>query len=319
MSKIYESISELVGKTPLVRVKNYEKENGLKAKILVKLEYLNPAGSIKDRTALGMIEAAEKQGKITPGKSLIVESTSGNTGIALAAFAAAKGYNFRCYVQDGVSKERLQVMRAFGAEVHSFSSVPEYAAVKDEVGDDFIAVAHIIKESVLKKEPHAFFVDQDSNPVNPKTHYETTAQEIFDDTEGDVDAFVACTGTGGTATGVGKFFREKKPSAKIVAVQPQVDEGKITGVHNFTEVPSEFVPKVLDKSYFDEIVSTRYEDSKNAAQQLAKTEGILVGISSGAALWTATELAKKSEFFGKTIVVILADTGLRYLSTNLFE
>ena len=312
--RIFSSVTELVGNTPLVEVKNYEKLNNLKARLVVKLEYFNPESSVKDRIAL----TAEKKGLITPGKTTIVETTSGNTGIALAAFAAAKGYKFRVYIQDDVSIERKQVIKAFGAELINFSEVPEYMEVLNETGGDFVAGIKVLKEKVLAKQKDIFFVDQVSNPANPEAHYNTTAREIWADTDGEIDIFVACAGTGGTITGTGKFLKEKKPSVKIVGVQPKPDDVIITGVHNFTDVKKERVPAVLDRTYIDEVVTADPKNAFEAARTLAKTDGILVGISSGAALWTATELAKKDENAGKTIVVILPDTGLRYLSTDLF-
>ena len=317
--KIFTSITQLVGNTPLVELTNYEKKLGLKAKIYAKLEYFNPESSVKDRIALNMLETAEKQGLITPGKTTIVETTSGNTGIAVAAFAAAKGYKFVVYIQDEVSIERKQVIKAFGAKLINLSEVPEYTAVLNETGGDFVAGIKVLKEKVISKIENGFFIDQVSNPANPEAHYNTTAKEIWNDTDGELDIFVACAGTGGTITGTGKFLKEKNPSIKVVGVQPPVNDIIVTGVHNFTDVVKERVPQVLNKEYIDDVVTIVPDNALNAARLLAKTDGILVGISSGAALSVATDLAKKEENTGKEIVVILPDTGLRYLTTNLFS
>lgn len=317
--KIFTSITQLVGNTPLVELTNYEKKLGLKAKIYAKLEYFNPESSVKDRIALNMLETAEKQGLITPGKTTIVETTSGNTGISVAAFAAAKGYKFVVYIQDEVSIERKQVIKAFGAKLINLSEVPEYTAVLNETGGDFVAGIKVLKEKVISKIENGFFIDQVSNPANPEAHYNTTAKEIWNDTDGELDIFVACAGTGGTITGTGKFLKEKNPSIKVVGVQPPVNDIIVTGVHNFTDVVKERVPQVLNKEYIDDVVTIVPDNALNAARLLAKTDGILVGISSGAALSVATDLAKKEENTGKEIVVILPDTGLRYLTTNLFS
>ncbi|MBP5402757.1 MAG: cysteine synthase family protein [Treponema sp.] len=317
--KIFTSITQLVGNTPLVELTNYEKKLGLKAKIYAKLEYFNPESSVKDRIALNMLETAEKQGLITPEKTTIVETTSGNTGIAVAAFAAAKGYKFVVYIQDEVSIERKQVIKAFGAKLINLSEVPEYTAVLNETGGDFVAGIKVLKEKVISKIENGFFIDQVSNPANPEAHYNTTAKEIWNDTDGELDIFVACAGTGGTITGTGKFLKEKNPSIKVVGVQPPVNDIIVTGVHNFTDVVKERVPQVLNKEYIDDVVTIVPDNALNAARLLAKTDGILVGISSGAALSVATDLAKKEENTGKEIVVILPDTGLRYLTTNLFS
>ncbi|MBR1715349.1 MAG: cysteine synthase family protein [Treponema sp.] len=316
--KVYKSITQLVGNTPLVELTNYEKKLNLKAKIFAKLEYFNPESSVKDRIALNMLETAEKKGLITPGKTTIVETTSGNTGIAVAAFAAAKGYKFVVYIQDEVSIERKQVIKAFGAKLINLSEVPEYVEVLDETGGDFVAGIKVLKEKVIPKIENSFFIDQVSNPANPEAHYNTTAREIWNDTEGDVDIFVACAGTGGTITGTGRFLKEKKSSVKVVGVQPPVNDVIVTGVHNFTDVKKERVPQVLNKEYIDDVVTIVPDSAFEAARLLARTDGILVGISSGAALSVATDLAKSDENEGKNIVVILPDTGLRYLSTNLF-
>ena len=316
--KVYKSITQLVGNTPLVELTNYEKKLNLKAKIFAKLEYFNPESSVKDRIALNMLETAEKKGLITPGKTTIVETTSGNTGIAVAAFAAAKGYKFVVYIQDEVSIERKQVIKAFGAKLINLSEVPEYVEVLDETGGDFVAGIKVLKEKVIPKIENSFFIDQVSNPANPEAHYNTTAREIWNDTEGDVDIFVACAGTGGTITGTGRFLKEKKPSVKVVGVQPPVNDVIVTGVHNFTDVQKERVPQVLNKEYIDDVVTIVPASAFETARLLARTDGILVGISSGAALSVATDLAKSDENEGKNIVVILPDTGLRYLSTNLF-
>ena len=317
--KIHHSIEELVGNTPLVELDNYEKQEGLNAHIIAKVEYFNPIGSVKDRIALGMINDAEKKGLITPGKTTLVETTSGNTGIALAAFAAAKGYKIRIYIQDDVSIERKQVIKAFGAELVNFSEVPPLQKVLDETGGDFVAAIAALKKEVFSKEKDIFFLDQTANPANPASHVVTTGEEIWKDTDGKVDIFVACVGTGGTLSGVGKVLKEKGSKAKIVGVQAKLDQIEITGVHPFTGIPVERIPATLDQSIYDDAVTVDREDAYKAARKLAKSDGLLVGISSGAALHVATEYAKKPENKGKNIVVILPDTGLRYLSTPLFN
>ena len=327
MAKVYESISQLVGKTPLLEIKNYEKENNLEAKILVKLEYFNPNQSVKDRIALAMVEDAEKKGLLKPGYT-IVETTSGNTGIGLAAIAAAKGYKFRVYIQDNVSQERFQVIKAFGGETIKFSDEPVIAKALAESNGDFVAAIKAFREQVLSKEENIFFVDQVSNPANPGIHEATTGPEIWEDTDGDVDIFVANVGTGGTVSGTGKFLKSKNPDIKVVAIQPgpnslpseeNPEPEELTGVHPFEGVDKERVPSTMDLSIYDEKFEVETYQAFEAARKVAKTDGILIGTSSGAAIYAATELAKRPENKGKTIVAVLPDTGLRYLSTNLFK
>lgn len=328
MSGINKSITQLVGRTPLLEVVNYEKENKLDAEIVVKLEYFNPNQSVKDRIALAMIEDAEKKGLLKPGYT-IVETTSGNTGIGLAAIAAAKGYKFRVYIQDQVSEERFKVIKAFGGETIKLSENPVVAKTLEETGGDFVAAVKNLEEQVLAKEKNIFFVNQLSNPANPAIHRATTGPEIWEDTNGKVDIFVATAGTGGTITGTGEFLKSKNPDIQVVGVQPGPDslpsdehpepEREITGVHPFYGVPQEIVPDVLNGDIYDEVIEVEADEAYQAARQVAKTDGILVGTSSGAALFAATQLAKRPENKGKRIVVVSPDTGLRYLSTDLFE
>ncbi|MCM1507702.1 MAG: cysteine synthase family protein [Ruminococcus flavefaciens] len=327
MAKVYESITELVGRTPLLELTNYEKKHGLKAKILVKLEYYNPNQSVKDRIALAMIEDAEKKGLLKPSYT-VVETTSGNTGIGLAAIAASKGYKFRVYVQDQVSRERFQVIKAFGGETIKLSEVPAIAKVLEETDGDFIAAIKALREEVLSKEENIFFVDQTSNPANPAIHETTTGPEIWEDTDGNVDILVANVGTGGTVSGTGKYLKSKNPNIKVVAIQPGANSlpseenpepEEITGVHPFEGVPSERVPSTMNLNIYDEKFEAETIQAYQAAREIAKTDGILVGTSSGAAIYAATKLAERPENEGKTIVAVLPDTGLRYLSTNLFN
>ena len=324
---IHKSIAELVGKTPLLELTNYEKQHDLNARILVKLEYYNPNQSIKDRIALAMVEDAEKKGLLKPGDT-IVETTSGNTGIGLAAVAASKGYKFRVYIQDQVSAERFQVIKAFGGEIIRLSEEPVIAKTLEATGGDFIAAVKALKEQVLDKEEHVFFVDQCSNPVNPAIHEQTTGPEIWEDTNGDVDILVTNVGTGGAVSGTGKYLKSKNPELKVVAIQPGSHSlpspenpapEEIMGVHPFEGIPAESVPATMDMSIYDEKFEVETIEAYQAAREAAKTDGILVGTSSGAAIHAATELAKRPENKGKTIVAILPDTGLRYLSTNLFR
>ena len=327
MAKIYESITELVGKTPLLEIKNYEKRHNLQAKVLVKLEYYNPNQSVKDRIALAMVEDAEKKGLLKPGYT-IVETTSGNTGIGLAAIAATKGYKFRVYIQDQVSKERYQVIHAVGGETIKLSEELAIAKVLEETGGDFVAAIKALREEVLSKEKDIFFVDQISNPANPAIHETTTGPEIWEDTEGKVDIFVANVGTGGTVSGTGRYLKAKNPEIKIVAIQPgenslpsdaNPEPEEITGVHPFEGVPVERVPETMDLHIYDEKFEVEAVEAYRAAREVAKTDGILIGTSSGAAIYAATQIAKRPENEGKTIVAVLPDTGLRYLSTNLFN
>lgn len=328
MGKINQSIAELVGRTPLLQLNGYQKKHGIEADIIGKLEYFNPNQSVKDRIALSMVEDAEKKGLLKPGDT-IVETTSGNTGIGLAAIAAAKGYSFRVYVQDQVSEERFKVIRAFGGKAIKLTEEPAIAKTLAETNGDFIAAIKSLKEEVISKEENTFFVDQCSNPENPGIHKKTTGPEIWEDTDGKVDILVACVGTGGTISGTGAYLKEKNPDIKVVGVQPgpkslpspdvPLPEKEITGVHPFEGVPDNLLPPTLDRHIYDEYIAVEADDAHKTVREVAKTDGILVGESSGAALFAAEILAKRDENKGKKIVVILPDTGLRYLSTGLFD
>jgi len=316
-----------VGGTPLLELTNFQRRHHLEAKILAKLEYYNPNQSTKDRIALSMIEDAEKKGLLKPGDT-IVETTSGNTGIALAALAATRGYKFRVYIQDQVSEERSQVIRAFGGEVIRFSEEPALVEVMAQTDWDFVAVIHALKEKVFSKEKNIFFIDQTSNPANTWSHEQTTGPEIWTDTAGKIDVLVATVGTGGTISGAGKYLKAKNPNIQIVAIQPgddsvstalHPDVEEITGVHQFERIPLDRVPATMDLTVYDTMIEVETADAYAAAREVAKTDGILVGTSSGAAIHVAAQLAGKPENKGKTIVAILPDTGLRYLSTNLFN
>ena len=309
MSKIYTSADQLIGKTPLLELTHIEKKYGLKAKVLAKLEYFNPAGSVKDRIARKMLDDAEAAGKLTPD-SVIIEPTSGNTGIGLASVAAARGYRIIIVMPETMSVERRQLMKAYGAELVLTEGVKGMKGA-------------IAKADELAKEiPNSFVPGQFVNPSNPKAHYETTGPEIFEDTDGEVDIFVAGVGTGGTITGVGEYLKDKKPSVKIVAVEPETSAVLSTGVagaHKIQGIGAGFVPDVLDTKVYDEIIPVSNEAAFEAGKLIGKSEGVLVGISSGAAAYAAIELAKRPENEGKTIVVLLPDTGDRYLSTPLFQ
>lgn len=328
MGKINQSIAELVGRTPLLQLNGYDRLHNLGADIVGKLEYFNPNQSVKDRIALAMIEDAEDKGLLKSGDT-VVETTSGNTGIGLAAIAASKGYDFRVYVQDQVSEERFKVMKAFGAKTIKLTEEPSIAKTLEETNGDFVAAIKSLKENVLDKEEHVCFVDQISNPANPAVHRRTTGPEIWEDTDGKVDILVACVGTGGTVSGTGAYLKEKNPDIKIVAVQPGPDslpseehpepEEEITGVHPFDGVPKDIVPPTMDLNIYDEVIEVEALEAYQAAREVAKTDGILIGTSSGAALYAATKLASRPENKGKRIVAIFPDTGLRYLSTNLFN
>ena len=308
MSKIYTSADQLIGKTPLLELTHIEKKCGLKAKILAKLEYFNPAGSVKDRIAKAMIDEAEKSGKLK-ADSVIIEPTSGNTGIGLAAVAAARGYRIIIVMPETMSVERRQLMKAYGAEL-----------VLTE-GAKGMKGAIAMAEELSKEIQNSFIPGQFVNPANPKAHFETTGPEIYADTDGEVDIFVAGVGTGGTVTGVGQYLKSKNPKVKVVAVEPAssaVLSGKPSGAHKIQGIGAGFVPDVLDTAVYDEIIPVENEDAFFAGREIGKNEGVLVGISSGAAVHAAIELAKRPENEGKTIVVLLPDTGDRYLSTPLF-
>ncbi|MED9915433.1 MAG: cysteine synthase A [Acutalibacteraceae bacterium] len=309
MSKIYTSADQLIGKTPLLELTHIEKKYGLKAKVLAKLEYFNPAGSVKDRIARKMLDDAEATGKLTPD-SVIIEPTSGNTGIGLASVAAARGYRIIIVMPETMSVERRQLMKAYGAELVLTEGAKGMKGA-------------IAKADELAKEiPNSFVPGQFVNPSNPKAHYETTGPEIFEDTDGEVDIFVAGVGTGGTITGVGEYLKDKKPGVKIVAVEPETSAVLSTGVagaHKIQGIGAGFVPDVLDTKVYDEIIPVSNEAAFEAGKLIGKSEGVLVGISSGAAAYAAIELAKRPENEGKTIVVLLPDTGDRYLSTPLFQ
>lgn len=326
MANIYEGTLELIGHTPLVEFKHIEKKFGLEARLLAKLEYFNPAGSVKDRIAKEMIEQAEKDGKLKPG-STIIEPTSGNTGIGLAAIAAAKGYKFRVYIQDQVSSERYQVIQAFGGETVKLSEVPEIVESFEKYGADFIEATKALQRH-LKDEKNYWFADQGTNPANPDVHFRTTGPEIWQDTDGKVDIFVANVGTGGTLSGAGNYLKSQNPNIQVVGIQPTEDsfqsperpeQEEITGVHPFENVEERFIPANLDRKVYDDWYEVHTNQAYEAAREVAKTDGILVGASSGAAIYIATKLAKKPENAGKTIVAVLPDTGLRYLSTHLFD
>ncbi len=309
MSKIYTSADQLIGKTPILELTHIEKAYGLKAKLLAKLEYFNPAGSVKDRVAKAMIDDAEKAGQLTPD-SVIIEPTSGNTGIGLAAVAAARGYRIIIVMPETMSEERRRLIKAYGAELVLTEGAKGMKGA-------------IAKADELAKEiPDSFIPGQFVNPSNPKAHYETTGPEIFEDTDGEVDYFVAGVGTGGTITGIGKYLKEKKSDVKVVAVEPQTSAVLSTGVagaHKIQGIGAGFVPEILDTRIYDEIIPVSNEDAFATGKLIGKCEGVLVGISAGAAVYAAVELAKREEKEGKTIVVLLPDAGDRYLSTELFE
>ena len=309
MSKVKESALELIGNTPLVKISRYAKKAGVEnATILAKLEYFNPAGSVKDRVALSMVEEAEKAGILKPGAT-IIEPTSGNTGIGLASVAAARGYRIIIVMPDTMSVERRQLMKAYGAELVLSEGAKGMKGA--------IAKANELAEEI----PNSFIPGQFVNPSNPKAHYETTGPEIWEDTEGKVDYFVAGVGTGGTVTGVGKYLKEKNPAVKVVAVEPETSpvlSGGAPGAHKIQGIGAGFVPKVLNTDVYDEILPIANDDAFVEGKKFAQSEGILVGISSGAALKAATILASRPENKGKVIVALLPDSGDRYLSTQLF-
>lgn len=307
--KIYNSISELVGKTPLVKLNNYNSTKNLNATIYGKVEYFNPAGSVKDRIAKAMIEEAEKSGLLTKD-STIIEPTSGNTGIGLASIATAKGYKIIITMPETMSEERRNLIKAYGAEL-----------VLTE-GSKGMKGAIAKAEELAKTIPNAFIPGQFTNSANPLAHYKTTGPEIYEDLDGKVDVFVAGVGTGGTISGVGKYLKEQNPNIKVIAVEPAsspVLSKGVAGPHKIQGIGAGFVPTTLDTSIYDEVIAVTNEDAFETARQLGKKEGFLVGISSGAALWAATEISKRPEYKGKNIVVLFPDTGDRYLSTELFK
>ena len=308
MSNIYKSAAELIGKTPLLELSNIEKKNDLKANILAKLEYFNPAGSVKDRIAFQMIEDAEKDGTLKPGAT-IIEPTSGNTGIGLASIATAKGYKAIIVMPETMSVERRNIIKAYGAEIVLTDGTKGMKGA-------------IVKADELSKEiPGSFVAGQFVNPSNPKAHRLTTGPEIWEDTDGKVDVFVAGIGTGGTITGVGEYLKEKNPDVKVIAVEPATSpvlSKGVSGAHKIQGIGAGFVPDTLNTKVYDEIIAVDNDDAFKTGKEFGRREGVLVGISSGAAIWAAIELAKRPENAGKTIVVLLPDTGDRYLSTPLF-
>lgn len=308
MSAVYTSADQLIGKTPLLELTHIEKKLGLNARILAKLEYFNPAGSVKDRIAKAMIDDAEEKGLLKPG-SVIIEPTSGNTGIGLASVAAARGYRLVIVMPETMSVERRQIMKAYGAEL----------VLTD--GSQGMKGAIEKADELAKEIPNSFIPGQFVNPANPKAHFEHTGPEIFEDTDGEVDIFVAGVGTGGTVTGVGQYLKSRKPEVRVIAVEPASSAVLSTGVagpHKIQGIGAGFVPKVLDTKVYDEIITVSNEDAFATGKLIGKSEGVLVGISSGAAVHAAVELAGRQENAGKTIVVLLPDTGDRYLSTPLF-
>ena len=307
--KIYKNITELIGKTPIMELTNFQKNNGLESKIFAKLEYFNPAGSVKDRIAKAMIEEAEKEGKLKPG-SVIIEPTSGNTGIGLAAIAVSKGYRVILTMPETMSIERRNLLKAYGAEL----------VLTD--GSKGMNGAIEMAEKLVKEMPDSILAGQFVNPANPAAHIKSTGPEIWEDTDGEVDIFVAGVGTGGTITGIGEYLKSRNPDVKIVAVEPYdspvLSEGK-SGAHGIQGIGAGFVPEILNTKIYDEVITVKTEEAYAAGRELAKTEGILVGISSGAALFAAKNLANRPENKGKNIVVLLTDTGDRYLSTPMFS
>ena len=308
MSKIYTSADQLIGRTPLLELTNIEKAEHLEATVLAKLEYLNPAGSVKDRIAKGIIDDAERSGALKPGATLI-EPTSGNTGIGLASVAAARGYKLIIVMPDTMSVERRQLIKAYGAELVLSEGAKGMAGAVEKA------------QELAAQIPGSFIPGQFTNPANPKTHFETTGPEIYEDTDGKVDIFVAGVGTGGTVTGVGEYLKSKNPHIQVVAVEPAgsplLSQGK-AGPHKIQGIGANFVPQVLNTQVYDEVIAVPDQDAFNMGRLVGHKEGVLVGISSGAALWAAMTLAKRPENKGKTIVALLPDTGDRYLSTPLF-
>lgn len=308
MANVYTSLTDLIGGTPLLELTNYEKDNNLQAKVLAKLEYFNPAGSVKDRVAKAIIDEAEKSGKLKPN-STIIEPTSGNTGIGLCAVAAIRGYKIIITMPETMSVERRKLMKAYGAELVLTDGAKGMAGA--------IAKANELAEEI----ENSFIAGQFANPANPKAHYETTGPEIYRDTDGKVDIFVAGVGTGGTLSGTGKYLKEQNPDIKVIAVEPEtspvLSQGK-SGAHKIQGIGAGFVPETLDTEIYDEIVTVPNDEAFRYSRAVTHSDGLLVGISSGAAIYAATELARRPENAGKTIVALLPDTGERYLSTALF-
>jgi cysteine synthase A len=315
MARIYDSFSDLIGNTPLLELHNFRKNRNLRARILAKIEYFNPAGSIKDRIAWGIVKEAEEAGKIRPG-DLLVDVTSGNTGIGLAAVAASRGYRTKFYLSDNISLDKVKLLRLYGAEI---------VTVKNEFFLDPEALEKI-SARVGEENPTAYFTDQLANPANPRTHFETTGPEIWRDTDGTVDIFVAGVGTGGTISGAGKFLKSKKPGLKVVVAEPAPESlpteenpypDEIDGVHKVSEVPPEQLPRNFDTSIADEVIALKTADARKTARELVAEEGIFAGTSSGAVLWVAARLAALPENVDKVIVAVLPDTGERYLTAPL--
>lgn len=308
MGHIYTSVDQLIGKTPLLELTRIEQRLGLSARLLAKLEYLNPAGSVKDRVAKKMLDDAERDGRLKPD-SVIIEPTSGNTGIGLAAVAAARGYRVMIVMPDSMSMERRQLMRAYGAELVLTDGAKGMRGAIEKA------------EALAATMPNSFLPGQFINPSNPQAHYESTGPEIFADTDGKVDLFVAGVGTGGTITGTGRYLKERKPEIRVIAVEPATSavlSGGAAGAHGLQGIGAGFVPKILDQTVYDSVMTVSDADALETGRLIAACEGVLVGISSGAALWAAIQLAKMEENAGKTVVVLLPDTGDRYLSTALF-
>lgn len=308
MSAVYTSVDQLIGRTPLLELTRIEEKLGLRARVLAKLEYFNPAGSVKDRVAKAMIDEAEAAGQLKPG-SVIIEPTSGNTGIGLAAVAAARGYRIIIVMPDTMSVERRQLMKAYGAELVLTEGAKGMKGAIEKA------------DELAARFPGSFIPGQFANPANPAAHRQSTGPEIFEDTDGGVDIFVAGVGTGGTVTGAGEYLKERKPSVKVVAVEPEGSALLSTGVagaHKIQGIGAGFVPQVLDTSVYDEIIAVSDEDAFATGKLIGRSEGVLVGISSGAAAWAAIQLAKRPENEGKTVVVVMPDTGERYLSTPMF-
>lgn len=324
---IKQSIAELVGRTPLLALNGLVKANRLGAEIIAKLEYFNPNNSIKDRIALAMIQQAEYSGKLKPGDT-IVETTSGNTGIGLAAIAAARGYKFRVYINDYVSAERTKIVRAFGGEVIKFSEVENFIEILEASDGDFVAATKWLEQNVIAKLPNHYFCYQLENPANPNIHRLTTGPEIWQDSAGQVDILIAAVGTGGTVSGVGHYLKQQNPAIKIIAIEPGIasrpsadnpEPVEITGVHQFTDIAPERIPRTMNTAIYDEAIAVETWQAYAAAREVAQTDGILIGESSGAVLHAAKLVAQRPESEGKTIVAILADSGLTYLTTDLFN